>query len=36
MQDLNIHEIISFDDDFDKVDGIIRVKWKQTNYIDKI
>jgi predicted nucleic acid-binding protein len=26
MQDLNIHEIISFDDDFDKVDGIIRVK----------
>ena len=25
MQDLNIHEIISFDDDFDKVKGIMRI-----------
>ena len=25
MKENNIHEIISFDDDFDKVDGIIRV-----------
>jgi len=25
MKENNIHEILSFDDDFDKVDGIIRV-----------
>lgn len=26
IQDLGIHEIISFDDDFDKVNGILRIK----------